>query len=58
MEYIEKTLLLNRNDYSLQSSEQGFYHPISRSTFHYDISLTINNIKEIYLLFTIIGLLS
>lgn len=46
MEYIEETLLLNRNDYFLQSSEQGFYHPISESTFFYNKSQIINYIKE------------
>lgn len=57
MEYIEETLLLNKNDYFLQSSEQGFYHPISESTFFYNKSQIINYIKKIYLPFTIASLL-
>lgn len=57
MEYIEEILLLNRNDYFLQSSEQGFYHPISESTFFYNKSQIINYIKKIYSLFTIASLL-
>lgn len=42
MEYIEETLLLNRNDYFLQSSEQGSYYPISESTIFYNKSQIIN----------------
>ena len=57
MEYIEETLLLDRLDYFLQSSEQGFYHPISESTFFYSISQIINHIDKFYLPFTITSLL-